>query len=303
MEASSACGHGVIACFSIIFGPAGFLKTVPHTGSALLGLGGIIMFSIAMVWQRPFDATLAALLILLCQHIFALQNERLGLEAKLAALRPSQELAGSTAAAQPIAANEERHVPAPSEEMDLKSYAEALGVVAGGAAVGSGSDCSLSQILLTSLAKEYLRCVSALQSYKATFGGLEAASSPQKQHAEAGSAYDAALLDEVTTRVSPPASQVQVHSHLPQLGSAYSAETPQRLPLAPPLPLEAEEAGAGPALTPRSPRGPPSPEQQKRRRSSGGSAMEASPEPHRYVPAGTTASMGFAAPAPQEVRA
>jgi len=279
------------SCSSGIIGPRGLLKTVPHVATASAALGGIVCFSVALVFQRPFDATLAALLTLLCQHVLSLQNERLKLEIclKLASKagsyqlpgHPVQELGHSTTVRQV----EGSHAVAPSEDMDLTSYAQALGLeVARGGSPDSGS--ALSQILLNSLAKEYLRCVSALQSYKAVFGSLEALACHEGGGISPGRGRDGfAVADmapplaggvglEASARFAPPAQASQ------QLGYAYGEplQPSQRRPSAPmALDLQADELNVTTVLTPRSPKGPPSPEQQQRRRSREAFAAAQSP--------------------------
>merc|ERR1719476_701184 len=56
-------------------------------------------------------------------------------------------------------------------ELDLTGYAKAIGVsMRTGTGFAEGS--TLSKIMMDSLAKEYLRCMSALRCYQTTFGPL-----------------------------------------------------------------------------------------------------------------------------------
>mmetsp|Transcript_66353 Transcript_66353/g.103627 ORF Transcript_66353/g.103627 Transcript_66353/m.103627 type:complete len:197 (-) Transcript_66353:105-695(-) len=56
-------------------------------------------------------------------------------------------------------------------ELDLTGYAKTLGVSLG-TGTGLEEGGTLSKILLDALAKEYLRCMSALKCYQQTFGAL-----------------------------------------------------------------------------------------------------------------------------------
>lgn len=269
-------------CVASIFGTTGFVKTGPHAASVLLGVGACVCFSISMVSQKPFDATLAVLLIMLCVHVFSLQTQRLQLDTQLAEqvkqslTAGAQDLRNEVVSPQPAT-----EVPAapPSEDMDLSSYAQALGV--------SGSGFGLSQILMNSLAKEYLRCVSALQSYKTLYGNLEAAPAPPQPQAPSSSPSAGQAAAESWAGGADLSTIDVTNGNLaasPQgLGTAYDIRHQPHLAASPlKLDFQADDLAEQRATTPRSPRGPPSPEQQQRRRSFG-NAMEVSPEAHRYV--------------------
>eukprot|EP00930_Biecheleria_cincta_P075244 TRINITY_DN6240_c0_g1_i1.p1 TRINITY_DN6240_c0_g1~~TRINITY_DN6240_c0_g1_i1.p1 ORF type:complete len:298 (-),score=58.02 TRINITY_DN6240_c0_g1_i1:243-1085(-) len=275
MEAGGPCR----TCAAGILGPNGLVKTGPHAASLLLGMGACACFGVSLALQRPFDATLAALLMMLCVHVFSLQTQRLQLDLRLAkqVKQPltagAQDLRNEVLPAQPAA-----EVPAapPSEDMDLPSYAQALGV--------GGSGFGLGQILMTSLAKEYLRCVSALQSYKALYGNLEAAPPmPPQPLPSSSSAGQATSERSAGGAYSVDVTNEKVETCPQGLGSAYDIRQQPHL-AAPPLKLDfqAQDLSSQRATTPRSPRGPPSPEQQQRRRSFG-NTVEVSPEPQRYV--------------------
>eukprot|EP00933_Yihiella_yeosuensis_P075750 TRINITY_DN85252_c0_g1_i1.p1 TRINITY_DN85252_c0_g1~~TRINITY_DN85252_c0_g1_i1.p1 ORF type:complete len:311 (+),score=65.22 TRINITY_DN85252_c0_g1_i1:102-1034(+) len=287
-------------CMAHIIGPKGLVKTVPHAITFLVGLSGVICFSFALVKQKPFDATLGALIVLLGQYVFTLQNQRLVFEEELLQKVPalakqvstSEDFAkqadvdssmrsvvvpntssetATTAVPESAAAQPVVSAAVVQDDLDLTSYAQALGVMTrGGDAAANGS--ALNQILLNSLAKEYLRCISAIQSYKAIFGGLGEDSVPSD-----GSAEDALnkSISVANVPIAPPvpleSTQTSITRKKPSLD----------LDLA-----EAEQATGH--STPPSPGGPPSPEQAQRRRSAGGSVASDS----KVLPPPPTVSAG-----------
>jgi len=52
------------------------VRSAPHGMTVLLALGGIVFASIALAQQRYYDATLAAIVVLLCHVIYTLQTQK-----------------------------------------------------------------------------------------------------------------------------------------------------------------------------------------------------------------------------------
>jgi hypothetical protein len=145
-------------------GKVGPFQSVQHTFAIFLGVAGIVCFSIALVQQRPFDATLAAVLIMLCWYIFYLHTAREKLKARQVCGSPQDSVAGRTGHATSVDADG-------MSELDLTGYAKTLGVsISSGTGLEEGG--TLSKILLDALAKEYLRCMSALKCYQQAFGAM-----------------------------------------------------------------------------------------------------------------------------------
>jgi len=145
-------------------GNMGPFQSPQHTFAILLGLAGIVCFSFALVQQRPFDATLAAVAVILCWYIYFLHTER----GKLHARQPDSLSQDSvTHATEHITSLESDGMC----ELDLTGYAKTLGVSLG-SGTGLEEGGTLSKILLDALAKEYLRCMSALKCYQQAFGAL-----------------------------------------------------------------------------------------------------------------------------------
>lgn len=176
----------------------GPFQTPHHALAALVGLGGIACFSVALVQQKPFDATLAVVLVLLCRYIFALLSERI----RQKSLRPEgtpHDLRASVANPKPCNSRADG-----ISELDLTGYAKTLGV---SLRTGTGLDDggTLSKILMDALAKEYLRCVSALKCYQNAFGPLQEDASAHNAVAEPTQRADrlSDLVDEVDIVVAP----------------------------------------------------------------------------------------------------
>jgi len=135
-----------------------------HAFAIILGLAGIVCFSIALVQQRPFDATLAAVVVILCWYIVHLYTERGKLHDRQLNGQPQDSVASAVEHGTSIEADG-------MCELDLTGYAKTLGVSLG-TGTGLEEGGTLSKILLDALAKEYLRCMSALKCYQQTFGAL-----------------------------------------------------------------------------------------------------------------------------------
>lgn len=169
--------------------PIGPFKTVPHFTTALLGLASAIFFSVALVQTKPFDASVAGVLMLTCWRVFKLLSERRHLAQQVVDMKssvqcretpsgaPSQTTdAGTPRIARQDTSSRTRAATVPTEaahtdELDLTGFAQSLSVSIAGA--NSMQTDTLSKVLMTALAKEHLRCVSALRWYKAQYGPLE----------------------------------------------------------------------------------------------------------------------------------
>lgn len=220
------------------FGPRGFLKTLPHAVIAAVTFAAIVCFSVALVFKEPYDATVAALLPLLCWHVYLLLNERFYLEGGGGIGRPKSAI---------------RQVPPQVhiEDLDLAAFADQLGIPVQNAFL-AGNPGAVNRLMLTALAKDHLRCVAAIKTYRDLFGPL---------------------LEECST-VSRLSAIAKPTLDLVGIGTGDGLLTS--------------------AVTPRSPRGPPSPEQQRRR--TGGSFLSgkcgrpwdtASPHPPEHSSSGS----------------
>merc|ERR1719440_970700 len=159
------------------------LKSPHHALVFLCGAGGFAAFSYALLQKRPFDASLAAVIVLVLLYIYTLQSERCRRKTEWresvigASLNgglsighlPIESKAGSKGAARSAAA---RVAADGTSELDVTGYATTLGVsIRNGVVHKEGS--TVSKILMDALAKEYLRVVSALRCYQNTFGPLQ----------------------------------------------------------------------------------------------------------------------------------
>jgi len=225
--------------------PSHILQTPHHALFALFGAAGFASFSFALVQQKPFDATLAAVLVMLCLYIYTLHSERCQRKSEwresfagvsVLSSSPKGSKAGIRAGAARAAADG-------TSELDLTGYAKTLGVsIRNGVVHKEGS--TLNKLLMDALAKEYLRCVSALRCYQSAFGPLQEDDLPEKDDGAAQS------------------RTVDEHSGPDPLTSTMNS-----LNLAMDLAALAE-----PATTPRSPggmQGPPSPDPKRCRVNSG----------------------------------
>jgi len=144
--------------------PSHILQTPHHAAVALCGVGGFVSFSLGLVGKKPFDASLSAGIVVLCLYIYTLHSER---------CRQKSELPEGFAGVSVLSADgRSTKAPAGTSELDLTGYATTLGVsIRNGVVHKEGS--TLNKILMDALAKEYLRCVTALKSYQSAFGPLQ----------------------------------------------------------------------------------------------------------------------------------
>lgn len=152
--------------------PIYILHTAPHAAIALLGACGVACLCWALIQQVAFDASLAAVFVLLCVYIYSLLSERCRQEHEW------QEFSGQCGTGKTDA----KHASAADgmSELDLTGYAKTLGVsLRSGVVHKEGS--TLNKIMMDALAKEYLRCVSALRCYQEAFGPLPAEPHEQQQ--------------------------------------------------------------------------------------------------------------------------
>lgn len=240
--------------------PAHIFRSPHHAIIALCGAAGVACFSFALLQKKAFDASLAAVLVMVCVYIYTLQSERCR-----AKFHWRNSFAGSKAGSRGAA----RSAADGTSELDLTGYATTLGVnIRNGVVHKDGS--TLNKILMDALAKEYLRCVSALRCYQTTFGPLQ---------------EDPAVQDDVATQSGTVEhSGTIVHSKPPSMRSRPDplSTTMNSMNLAMDLASLAEPA----AQTPRSPAGlggPPSPDPKRRQASS-----EAQPAPFTITPGAPT---------------
>jgi len=213
--------------------PSHILHTAPHALVAFVGGCGFVCFSLALVQKAPLDASLAAVLFLLCLYIYTLQSERCRQKSMLQEaftgvsihLPGDSKFSASTSAKAKAADG--------MSELDLTGYAKTLGVsMRNGVAHKEGS--TLNKILMDALAKEYLRCISALKSYQAIFGPLLGEDAVESQPSD------------TNHEISNPMGTYETDSFNLAMDLAAVAETLGEI-----------------AQTPRSPPGPPSPDRRR----------------------------------------
>jgi hypothetical protein len=146
-----------------------------------------------MVQQKPFDATLAGLLVLLCWYIYTLHNER--------RRQTSLKMGGAHNCKALSSAKHCRPKTDSTSELDLTGYANTLGVsLRTGTGLAQGG--TMNKIMMDALAKEYLRCVSALKCYQNAFGPLQEDAAEQPDAGESAIAI-AGVAVELADEVDP----------------------------------------------------------------------------------------------------
>jgi len=232
---ASACSVGLHELCRVLgeaaFGDRGLVKTMAHALIVCAAVAAVVSFSKALVAESPYDATLAGLSVLLCWHVFRLLNERFKLE---------RSTSGSCEPGWPSSSSRAAGL---ADALDLPGCARQLGLPTESTFLAQ-NDAVLNQLLLTSLAKEHMRCLGALKQYQVRFGPLS---------------QDGTIAPRSTVPTSLPfgASSSQFGTHA----------KPRALNLAELNTASAGGVGGGfvnAGITPRSPRGPPSPEQQRR---------------------------------------
>eukprot|EP00928_Gymnodinium_smaydae_P019195 TRINITY_DN1733_c1_g1_i4.p1 TRINITY_DN1733_c1_g1~~TRINITY_DN1733_c1_g1_i4.p1 ORF type:complete len:382 (+),score=83.06 TRINITY_DN1733_c1_g1_i4:107-1252(+) len=188
---------------------AELLDKALHTMVFLIGVGAVASLSAMVVLARPFDAVMAGFLVVVSQGVYSLRNEhhRLLDSSKFGDGAPVRPAGGgepglASDAAMPHDADEAA-MSGVVDDLDLTGLAGSLGVVvyggsasSSGAAAGrdsgagvgslagpeagaaSGGTRLLDRLLLNAVSREYLRCVSALRSYQALYGPLEPDQAP-----------------------------------------------------------------------------------------------------------------------------
>jgi hypothetical protein len=217
--------------------------------------------------QKAFDASLSAVLLLLCLYIYTLLSERCRRRSE------SQEaFVGVSVLSSDPKASAARTTADGISDLDLTGYATTLGMsIRNGVVHKEGS--TLNKILMDALAKEYLRCIAALKCYQETYG-------PLKEKEENVAEQDSVAPQLPPRETEPPAKSDPLVTSLSQLNIAMD--------------LVALAEGAAP--TPRDPAelgGPPSPEPKRCRvatidEESRSAAKQNSPTP--AAPANTPAT-------------
>lgn len=152
--------------------PSHILHTPYHATIALLGVASFTSFSFCLVWQKPFDACLSAALVLLCLYIYTLQSERCQRKSEWRGSLVNESLSSLSTGSPRHSKAAARAAADGTSELDLTGYAKTLGMsIRNGVVHKEGS--TLNRILMDALAKEYLRCMSALRCYQTTFGPLQ----------------------------------------------------------------------------------------------------------------------------------
>jgi len=154
--------------------PSHILQTPHHAVVALCGGGGFIAFSFGLVGKEPFDASLGFGIVVLCLYIYTLHSERCRQKSRLReGFAGVSVLSADGRSVKASAGNRGGRAAADgTSELDLTGYATTLGVsIRNGVVHKEGS--TLNKILMDALAKEYLRCVTALKSYQSAFGPLQ----------------------------------------------------------------------------------------------------------------------------------
>lgn len=243
------------------------LVTVPHAVTAVLALAGIICFSVSLVYRKAFEGTLSAIFVLLCRFVIYQLSARMVLKQELLA-------ALGTGA----------HAVAPTTSCKGLRPAEVFGDLqerdAEAREVSERAEPELGEVLLTALAKEYLRVKAAIRSYEEHFGVKEVPEPRAQPATSADLAVEHILGPEACAILAPaPPSHTLIAGSAASVGSCAAAEPSpsrrgsparERCRPAPLLSLglegEVDMALDATASTPRSPPGPPSPEGERRRR-------------------------------------
>jgi len=234
----------------------GPFKTLSHAGVAILGLGGGVVFSVGLLLERFFDAALGIVFALLCWYIFVLLSDRHRLKNHLDSLSSAPALLASPTASASAC------MPTAVSDIDLTGCAKSLGVALGDGLAGDGD--TLSKVLMSALAKEYLRCIAAIKYYESSYGKVQ--EDPM---------HSALMSGPAQFEVSYPEVCVGDGSWPQELATPQWANpVPFGFPSGSGDPslalLVAGRDGEEPALSARtaaSPRGPPSPESNRRQRS------------------------------------
>jgi len=215
--------------------PSHVLQTPRHALVALFGVCSVASFSFALVQQKPFDASLSVVLAVLCMYTYTLQSDRcrtkamMFLEEKLVGVTVDSSNSHSRA----TGAN------AATSELDLTDCAYQLGVCIRTTGVAHKEGSTHNKVLMDALAKEYLRCTSALKYYQNAFGALPKDSSAQDESIS---------VENESSRQDPLITTLKTLN----LGVDLAA-----------LGASGESSSAAP--TPRSPPGPPSPDPKRSR--------------------------------------
>lgn len=192
------------------------VDAAPQLPVAFLGSGGALCTLVALAFQYYFEATLAMLLMVFSRYVLALQKERVRLELQwLSRQREDSAMAASA----PCGASTPERSSLPGKAQEDICAAEL-------------DTNMLNDIVLASLAREHVRCTSAIKSYELPDG-------TKLSHTLRSRA--AASSSDVIDRTRP--------RQVPSLSVG-------RCPVAD-LSLSASDGISG--GTPRSPHGPPSP--------------------------------------------
>lgn len=147
--------------------PMGPFKTAQHAAYTLMGLGAVICFMYSLVVLQALTAGVSAMLAWLCWHTYWVHTERCQLWAKLAKAqeKPPQPVMASISPRKTEAAANQGLT-----ELDMTGFAKSLGMQFDNSLPQGGT---MTKVMMVTLVKEYLRCVTELQKYQAKYGPLD----------------------------------------------------------------------------------------------------------------------------------
>lgn len=223
------------------------LETVPHGVLVILGISAAAIFGAACVQKYIVEAALALTIALLSAYTFTLQTRRFRLSVKLDSsptkvpLRPPRQMVSHVRPSAPPRVGD-------SDSAYLAQHAQDVALMLRGDAIGVEGDA-----FLTSLAKEHLRTMEALRCYEETYGALPCDVDFRRVHDVGEEGWHP--IGTACAVVSMPSPAPSPFLDLGALDREVSLD---------------RVVSADAAPTPRSPLALPSPEQQRRSKTSGG---------------------------------
>lgn len=146
----------------------GPLPSSAHVGVFFVGVFAVVSFSLALVQQRPIDATVAAVLAMLSWYVYMMLSDRIHLRDTAVVVLSSLPTALGGSSEESLVAT------------DLAEAARVLGIAGadlgfGAAAAAATGGGSAGKALVSALGRDYLFCRAALRAYEQAYGPLESA--------------------------------------------------------------------------------------------------------------------------------
>lgn len=147
--------------------PLGPFKSAQHAVYMFFGLGAVICFMLSVA-SEPLTAGVSAMLAWLSWHTYWVHSARCRLRESL--VKAQEKQTRTVTDNVPPRTRKQAAADQDLSELDMTGFAKSLGMQFDNSLPQSGT---MTKVMMVTLVKEYLRCVTDLQKYQAKYGPLD----------------------------------------------------------------------------------------------------------------------------------